>query len=200
MLRSVSGATPEGCCRVLPSLSFSSPFPPLAPRRFDNVFVFRLSVMSITDPISCSRPSSRSPANSRFCHVPTAALAPSIVIRRRRTRSGSRTSPAFARRRHSYSASLGFFGGCPGAPPRRGGGRERGEVAGGAWCGGSGGRAEAGAERPPRPPSVGGVAARPMPVSKVEAHVEAASWPTATHECRGEVPVPPAAHVRSRAV
>ena len=37
-----------------------------------------------------------------------AALAPPIVIRRRRTRSGSRTSPAFARRRHSYSASLGF--------------------------------------------------------------------------------------------
>ena len=85
-----------------------------------------------------------------------AALAPPIVIRRRRTctRRGSRTSPAFVRPPPAFVFSLPrVFGGCPppGALPRRGGGRERGEVAGGAWCGGSGGGAEAGAERPPRP-------------------------------------------------
>ena len=71
------------------------------------VFVFRLFVMSITDPISSVV---AKPSKFPFLSCPTAALAPSIVIRRRRTctRSGSRTSPAFACRRHSYSASLGF--------------------------------------------------------------------------------------------
>jgi len=68
-------------------------------------FVF--FVMSITDPISSVV---AKPSKFPFLSCPAAALTPSIVIRRRRTctRSGSRTSPAFACRRHSYSASLGF--------------------------------------------------------------------------------------------
>ena len=63
--------------------------------------------MSITDPISSVV---AKPSKFPFLSCPAAALTPSIVIRRRRTctRSGSRTSPAFACRRHSYSASLGF--------------------------------------------------------------------------------------------
>ena len=125
---------------------------------------FRVSsfVMSITDPISSVV---AKPSKFPFLSCPAAALAPSIVIRRRRTctRSGSRTSPAFARRRHSYSASLGFSGGCPCLVRRHaaeaGGKGVRWRAARGAAV------AAAGRKRGrsgPRVPPVGGVAARPV--------------------------------------